>query len=111
MGPRDAVIILKERMKEKFDKKGSLLKDLKAVINIIITGKEKGCITVSIDGNDIAISEDEGDDADIVISIDSENLMKIINGKLSYKNAFFKGKLTIEGDFFLALKIISLMKD
>ncbi len=102
--------ILKKMMMERFKEKGHLIKELKAVIQIMITGKNADSFTISIDGEDTAIYKNKADDADVTISIDSGDFEKILKGELSYKSAFFNGKLIVEGDILLALKIISAMK-
>lgn len=110
MDEMDRYNTLKKMMMERFKEKAQLIKELKAVIQIMITGENANSFTISIDGEDTAIHKNKADDADITISIDSEDFEKILKGELSYKSAFFNGKLIVEGDILLALKIISAMK-
>ena len=55
-------------------------------------------------------NEDKGE-ADTTISINSENLQKLMKGGLDPTLAYMTGKLKVEGKMGVALKINSLLSD
>ncbi len=65
---------------------------------------EKGNIHVTADG---LVSNNDAD-ADCTIKVDADDLIDLMNGNLSAVSAFMFGKLKIEGDMSVAMKLQSL---
>ena len=66
---------------------------------------------VYIDGNQTppAVSNDDKD-ADCTIKMDFDNFVDLIGGKLDGMSAFMTGKLKIEGDMGVAMKLQSILR-
>lgn len=58
----------------------------------------------------VAISDIDGD-ADCTIRISTENLKKLIEGRLNPMMAFTMGKLKVDGSMGLAMKLAQLLDD
>lgn len=68
-----------------------------------------GSILVDATGNSIAVSTAEGAEADTVMKLSSDNLLKLINGKLSPMMAFSTGRLKVQGSQGVAMKLAGLL--
>jgi len=65
---------------------------------------------ICIDGTGDAVSVDDLDrDADTTIVLSSKNLEKLLKGKLNPAMAVMTGKLKVQGDMSLALKLASFL--
>ena len=58
----------------------------------------------------VTVSTDDGD-ADCTIRISSDNLKKLIEGRLNPMMAFTMGKLKVDGSMGLAMKLSQLLDD
>lgn len=67
----------------------------------------KGEGFISIDGTTAppTVSNDDRDDADVTLIISEEDFAGLIDGSLNPQMAFMMGKLKIDGDMGLALKL------
>lgn len=63
-----------------------------------------GAIMLDADGARIADEE-----ADVTLSADSETLQAIVTGDLNPTSAFMTGKLSIDGDMGLAMKLAAVL--
>ena len=61
----------------------------------------------SIDLNTVpgTVTKGKATTPDVVFAIEDEHLMKIAAGKLDIQTAFIQGRLKIDGDFTMALKL------
>ena len=59
------------------------------------------------DGN-VEVGEGEAESSDITISCSESDWLDIVSGKLNGQMAFLTGKLKIQGDMSLAMKLQSL---
>lgn len=71
--------------------------------------------TITISDGDDGISveeggEDGGEDADTVFRLTSDNLRKLIDGKLNPLIAYSTGRLKVEGSQGVALKLAGLLQ-
>lgn len=74
--------------------------------------KDAGSILIDATGPDVAVTEaDEDTDADATIILSSENMQKVLTGKLNAMWAYTLGQLKIEGSQGVALKLSSLLKE
>jgi len=51
------------------------------------------------------------DDANATLTMSSANFVKMFNGKLSSTSAFMTGRLSIDGDMMLAMKLEKIIKN
>ncbi|WP_334176906.1 SCP2 sterol-binding domain-containing protein [Pseudoxanthobacter sp.] len=68
-----------------------------------------GSIFVDATGGKAAVSSGGGE-ADTVLKLKSDNLMKLIEGRLSPMIAFSTGRLRVQGSQGVALKLASLLE-
>lgn len=68
----------------------------------IVDLKKKGSVT--------QIAHDDKAEADCTISMDDNDLVKMLTGKLDPQSAFMNGQLSLSGDMMLATKLKVLMK-
>lgn len=71
-----------------------------------VTDAETHCLTIK-DGTCVA-SEGVNEDANVTFVTDTATLVAISDGSLDGMQAFMSGKLRIEGDMMLALKLNEL---
>lgn len=62
----------------------------------------EGLGVIRVDGE--SVSTDDGD-ADMTINLDAETMQSILTGDLDPTSAFMTGKLSVDGDMGLAMKI------
>lgn len=65
-----------------------------------------GVGAVIIDGDGARISDD---DADVTLSADAETFEAIMTGEMNPTGAFMSGKLTVDGDMGVAMKLASVL--
>ncbi len=78
-------------------------KDIGAVYKFDISGEGGGTWVVNLKDN-VGVSESDGD-ADCTIGIEAGDLVDLFEGKVNGQQLFFGGKLQIDGDMQLALKL------
>lgn len=64
----------------------------------------EGAIMMDSDGARIA-----DDPADVTMSADAETFQSILNGDLNPTSAFMTGKLTVDGDMGVAMKLATVL--
>ena len=65
---------------------------------------DTGAIVLDSDGARVA-----DDDADVTLSADAETFQAIFEGDLNPTSAFMSGKLTVDGDMGLAMKLAAVL--
>lgn len=68
-----------------------------------------GSILVDATGGRVTVSTAEGAEADTVMTLSSDNLLKLIQGKLSPMMAFSTGRLKVQGSQGVAMKLAGLL--
>jgi putative sterol carrier protein len=66
-----------------------------------------GTWTVTLDDGQLSVAEG-GSDADVTISTNEENFLKIASGEQNPTTAYMTGKLKIKGDMGAAMKLQKL---
>lgn len=61
---------------------------------------------IVIDGNGARVGDD---DADVTLSADADTFQAIFDGELNPTSAFMTGKLTVDGDMGLAMKLAAVL--
>lgn len=68
-----------------------------------ITGEGAGAFYLEIDNGEVKVEPYEYYDRDVLITSSTDNIIKIMNGKLDPVLAFTIGKIKVEGDLGKAL--------
>ena len=84
------------------------IKDINATYQWEITGDDGGKWYAKFDGGTADVSEGEAENPNITITVSSSDWIDIVNGKLNGQMAFLSGKLKIQGDISLAMKLQAL---
>ena len=71
-----------------------------------VTGDEGGNWLVDCTSGTVAQTDDDGV---VTITVADEDLVAIVGGSLDAMNAFFMGKIQVEGDLGLAMKLQQLL--
>ena len=83
-------------------------KDMNATYQWVITGDSGGKWYAKFTNGDVSVKQGEAESPNITITVADSDWMDIVNGKLNGQMAFFSGKLKIQGDMALAMKLQSL---
>uniref|UniRef100_A0A4W4FDR9 Hydroxysteroid dehydrogenase-like protein 2 n=1 Tax=Electrophorus electricus TaxID=8005 RepID=A0A4W4FDR9_ELEEL len=87
-----------------------LVKSTQGVYKFELSGKDPGVWYVDLKNEGgSAGSGEPPNNADVVMSMDSDNFVKMFTGNLMPTMAYMSGKLKIEGDLSLAIKLEKLM--
>ncbi len=91
---------------EKVDK--SKVGSMNAVYQFEITGEGGGDWYVSLASGEVSVAQGKAEKPSITLTMDANNFMDLIAGKLNGQTAFLTGKLKIKGDMTLAMKLQSV---
>jgi len=78
---------------------------MNAVYQFDISGDDGGQWAVTIADGDAKVAEGTAENPSITISMTDENFVDLVTGKLNGQTAFLTGKLKIQGDMTLAMKL------
>jgi putative sterol carrier protein len=81
-----------------------------AIFQFNITGDGGGEWYVKIANNQVAVTDGKAENPSIVLTAAAGDWMDIVAGKLNGQTAFLTGRLKIQGDMTLAMKLESLFK-
>lgn len=100
-----------EEMQKSLEQNGAeIVKKVRGVIQFKVKNSkgEQAKWTVDVKNGNGAIKLNSNDKVDTTIIMTDENLIKLMQGKLNPQTAFFQGKLKIEGNMGLAMKLKEL---
>ena len=83
-------------------------KDMNATYQWVITGDQGGKWYAKFNNGDVKVDEGQAETPNITITVSDKDWVDIVNGKLNGQMAFLQGKLKIQGDMALAMKLQSL---
>ena len=81
------------------------IEGIDATYQFNISGDDGGTWTVDFTKDSDYVTEGEADEADCVIDMKDGDFMDMWNGKLPGPQAFMMGKIKIQGDLGLAMKL------
>ena len=81
---------------------------MNATYQFDITGDGGGKWNVNIADGNVNVGEGDVESPNITLTTDSATWLDIVNGKTSGQTAFLLGKLKIQGDMSLAMKLASV---
>ncbi len=84
--------------------------DTQAVIYFDLDGESGGEWTVTIGGGQCLVAEGQGGQPDLTLKAKAQDVLDVFSGKLDAMSAFLAGKLTIEGNTGLAMRLPGLFK-
>ncbi|XP_073447531.1 hydroxysteroid dehydrogenase-like protein 2 isoform X3 [Aquarana catesbeiana] len=86
------------------------VKSVQGIYQFVLSGAEQGTWYMDLKNDKGAVGKGEPSvKADVVMSLDSEDFVKMFTGKLKPTMAFMGGKLKIKGNMALAMKLEALM--
>lgn len=83
--------------------------DLEAVFQFQLLDEDPGVYQVILNGENSYTAEGEKEEADCILNMSSEDLVKLAQGELNGTTAFMSGRLKIKGNMGLALKLQSVL--
>lgn len=95
-------------MPRHFDREAA--RGLNAVIQFRLSGDEGGHYHVIIRDGSIDVREGAHQSPHVILTMSGEDYVELATGKLSAQMAFMTGKLRINGDMGLAVRMQSLIK-
>lgn len=95
--------IFEEKIAQNIESDPDKAKSINAVYQFNITGPEGGTWTVDLKSAEVYAGD--SDDAQCTIHCSDDDFIAIYNGTLPGPQAFMLGKLRIEGDMGLAMKL------
>lgn len=107
MALADVLVNIKKRVVDEADP--DKLAGLDAVFQFDVTGDDPGAFYAKVADQKAEIVEETHDDPNVTITMDVEDLAKLVAGELNATSAFMAGKLKIKGDMSLAMKLQSLI--
>ncbi len=106
MNTKEIFIEIEKRM----DANPGKIAGIKGVFQFEITGADPGNYSVTIGDGRAKAVEGISDSANVTISMDSNDFMDMVAGRLDSITAFMGGKLKIAGDMMLAMQLQNLLK-
>lgn len=107
MALAEVLASIKKRVEEEADP--AKLAGLNAVFQFDVTGDEPSIFHAKVADQKAEIVEAAHDDPNVTISMNVDDLAKLVAGELNATSAFMAGKLKIKGDMSLAMKLQSII--
>ncbi|MFP4500143.1 MAG: SCP2 sterol-binding domain-containing protein [Candidatus Hydrogenedentota bacterium] len=104
----DSVAQFFEEVPSRVDKEKT--QGMNAVFQFNITGDGGGEWNVSIADGNVEVNQGTHDSPSITLTATSEDFLSIVSGQLNGQTAFLTGKLKIQGDMTLAMKLASIFQ-
>ena len=98
-----------DAMKTKMESDPSMVEDVKAVYQFVVTGDNGGNWYADSTGDTPMVVEGEHENPNVTITVADQDFVDIKSGQLSGQMAFMTGKLKIAGDMGLAMKLQKLL--
>jgi putative sterol carrier protein len=95
-----------DRLREKLSERAEGARTIDAVYKFVLSGDGGGTWIISLK-DQVAVTEGDGD-AQCTIGLSASDFVDMFEGKVNGQQLFFSGKLTIDGDMQLALKLQKL---
>ena len=83
---------------------------MNAIFQFNITGDQGGEWNVKVADGGVEVNQGVAESPNITLTATDENFLQIVDGKLNGQTAFLTGKLKIQGDMTLAMKLASVFQ-
>jgi putative sterol carrier protein len=93
-----------EVLPRKFD--ASKAEGFDATVQMNITGQSGGQWAITVKNGNLAVRKGSEQNPTMTITMADLDFVDLINGKISGEKAFMSGKLKLDGDFSVALKLM-----
>jgi putative sterol carrier protein len=96
-------------------KMSDVIEQAVAILNEKLSGADiEGSAKFSIEGEGAIVMDANGaragdDDTDVTLSADADTFRSILDGDINPTSAFMTGKLTVDGDMGMAMKLASAL--
>lgn len=97
-----------EQVMEAIEERSAVLSTLGYRVRFDLT--DGGSILVDATGGGVSVSTGEAGEAVTVMKLSSDNLLKLVRGKLSPMIAFSTGRLKVQGSQGVAMKLAGLLE-
>lgn len=101
--------LFEERIPHKIQARPDVAAKIAAVFQFHITGPEGGSWFVDLVKPGGQVAAGTSPDAKCTIAMKDQDLLAMVNGKLSPQMAFMTGKIKIQGDYGLAMKLSQVL--
>jgi len=81
------------------------IEDIDAIYQFDVSGDDGGTWTIDFTKDEDFVSDGAHDDADCTIEVSDSDFVGMWNGALSGQQLFMMGKISVDGDMGLALKL------
>mgnify|MGYP002621848181 CR=1 FL=1 len=99
------------KVKEKFDGANASKIDGVKALQINIEGKNvNGIFYIEVKDHQVNVEPYDYYDRNAIVTTNPTNLLKVLDGKLSAKEAYKSGKITVDGDLDAVLTVLKLVK-
>lgn len=80
-----------------------------AILLFNITGDDAGSWTVNIVDGKVTVDKSAASNPDMTVTTTAADMLAIVNGELNSVSAFMQGRVRIDGDMSLAMKLQTLL--
>ncbi|HEX9288435.1 MAG TPA: SCP2 sterol-binding domain-containing protein [Anaeromyxobacteraceae bacterium] len=101
--------VFERHMPERLQNKPDVVSKINAIYQFNISGPAGGQWSVDCTKPGGAVSTGQASDAKCTVSCTDADFLNIVNGKLNPQMAFMSGKLKIQGDMGLAMKLQQIL--
>nr|XP_039272428.1 hydroxysteroid dehydrogenase-like protein 2 [Styela clava] len=88
----------------------NLVKEVGAVYQFVLKGNYGGKWVIDLKNGDGSLKKGSSDEPDVTMELASEDFVKMFTGELNSTQAFMQGKLKINGNMGLAMKLEKVIK-
>ncbi len=81
-----------------------------AIVQITLSGEDGGTWVVNIADGKAAVTQVPVENPTMALTMDAQDYMDMVSGKLNPMNAFMQGKVKLQGDMGLAMKFQNMFK-